>query len=213
MDANGDPSVDLGAPPRQYIAAELVVDTMARFGARRIETLSVVQIIMLGGLGGALITSGALFSILLAVGVESPGVARLVEGFGFSAGFFFVIVTEAVLFTEANVVLPATLLGGQTGKLARRVVRFWVLAAVGNLIGALIVGWGIHLAQHYPPDVVEQLSDVVARKMSWREIGEWAHGVRSSSRESLPTGSSALLPSSLSWGGRSSASTFRCCSP
>ncbi|MEX2279205.1 MAG: formate/nitrite transporter family protein, partial [Acidimicrobiia bacterium] len=74
------------------------------------------------------ITTGALFSVLLSVGFESPGAVALVTGFGFSTGFFFVVLSEAALFTEANVVMPATLLAGTTR--ARRVIRFWVLSGV-----------------------------------------------------------------------------------
>ena len=51
---------------------------------------------------------GALLSVLLGAGVEATGPQRLLEGLGFSAGFF-VILSGAVLFTEANVTLPAAL--------------------------------------------------------------------------------------------------------
>ena len=37
----------------------------------------------------ALIAAGALFSVLLSAGVETPGPRRLLGGLGFSAGFFF----------------------------------------------------------------------------------------------------------------------------
>jgi formate/nitrite transporter FocA (FNT family) len=81
-------------------------------------------------IGGAFITAGALFSVLLGSGFELPGARHLVEGFGFSAGFFFVVLAEAAPFTEANVVMPATLLAG--GSPAGRVIRFWVLALLGR---------------------------------------------------------------------------------
>ena len=80
---------------------------MADLGVRRLQSLSVLQILVLAMMGGGFVTVGALFSVLLAVAVTTPGVERLVEGLGFSAGFFFVILSDAVLFTEANVVLPA----------------------------------------------------------------------------------------------------------
>lgn len=55
---------------------------------------------------------GALLSVLLACGFTSHGARLLVDGLGFSAGFFFVVLSEAALFTEANVVMPAILLAG-----------------------------------------------------------------------------------------------------
>lgn len=95
------------SPGPQYLSAEHVAAEMADHGTRR---LSVLQILVLAMLADGFVTAGALFSVLLAVGIGSPGTQRLVEGLGFSAGFFFVILSDAVLFTEANVVLPATIL-------------------------------------------------------------------------------------------------------
>lgn len=160
-------------PPAQYQAAEHVVADMADQGARRLQVLSALQILILAMMAGAFVTVGALFSVLLAVGIDSPGVQRLVEGLAFSAGFFFVILSDAVLFTEANVVLPATILrcrGSAAFRLAT-IARFWALAWVGNLIGALVVGYAIHLAQHYPADVTVQLQEVIARKMAYQRAG------------------------------------------
>lgn len=77
-----------------------------------------------------------LLAVLLAAGIEAPGLQRLVGGFGFSTGFFFVVRSEAVLFTEANVVLPATLL--ETRRSGRRIARFWAIGWIGNLVGAIV---------------------------------------------------------------------------
>jgi formate/nitrite transporter FocA (FNT family) len=78
-----------------------------------------------------------------------------------------------VLFTEANVVLPATILrchGSPAARLAT-IARFWALAWAGNLAGAFLVGYAIHLSLHYPPDVSHLLDQVIARKMAYRAIG------------------------------------------
>jgi formate transporter len=169
----GNQPEDAGRPAPQYLAAELVVAEMAAHGTRRLQTLSAVQILVLAMMGGAFVTVGALFSVLLAVGISSPGAERLVEGLGFSAGFFFVILSDAVLFTEANVVLPATILRGRRSSAARlaTVARFWALAWASNLAGAVIVGYAIHLAQHYPPNVNVLLGQIVASKMAYRGVG------------------------------------------
>jgi len=167
------PPAGAGRPAPQYLSAEHVVAEMADHGTRRLQTLSVPQILVLAMLAGGFVTVGALFSVLLAAGVGSPGAQRLVEGLGFSAGFFFVILSEAVLFTEANVVLPATILRcrGSAGARLATIARFWALAWAGNLAGAFLVGYAIHLAQHYPPDVTGLLTQVVGRKMAYRAIG------------------------------------------
>jgi formate transporter len=160
-----------GLPAPQYLSAEHVVGEMAEHGVRRIRSLSVVQILMLAMMGGGFVTVGALFSVLLATGVEAPGAERLLEGLGFSAGFFVVILSQAVLFTEANVVLPATLLGNRGLAFCGRLARFWALAWVGNLLGAFLVGAAVHLAQHYPDNVSGLLGAVIERKLQYRAIG------------------------------------------
>ncbi len=162
---------DIERPLPQFLAPEAVLDEMAEHGEQRLFGLSVLQIMVLGALSGGFITLGALFSLLLAEGVETPGAERLLEGLGFSAGFFFVILAHGVLFTEANVVMPATLLQRDRRGIAARALRFWALAWIGNFLGALIVGWALHLAQHYSAALDELLADVIDRKMEWREVG------------------------------------------
>ncbi|MCL1595685.1 MAG: formate/nitrite transporter family protein [Actinomycetia bacterium] len=156
-------------PPPQHIPADRVMAELAEFGRNRIDGLSTVKILILGIMGGAFITAGALFSVILASGFESYGARVLVEGLGFSTGFFFVVLAEAVLFTEANVAMPAALFHGVSP--AGRVFRFWGLALAGNLIGAIITGWTIQFAQLYSSDFDVLLAEIVAFKMSYREIG------------------------------------------
>ena len=123
---------DSELPRAQYIDTQRVLVTMGRAGVRRITHLHPVQVFVLAMMGGFFIGMGALVSILLASGVGTPGPQRLLEGFGFSAGFFFVILSEAVLFSEANVMMPAALLENR-GRSLLATLRFWILAFAGNL--------------------------------------------------------------------------------
>lgn len=166
------------APPRQYLSAEGVIGEMCRFGVDRARSLSWPQTLVLAMLGGALITGGALLSALLSAGADAAGPERLLQGIGFSAGFFFVILAHAVLFTEANVVLPAVLLRRDPQATAARIARFWALAWLGNLAGAVVVGSVIGVAQQYGPEVREPLAELVEHKMRYRDAG----GVASWSR-------------------------------
>ena len=156
-------------PPAQHLPAHSVISELAEFGRNRIENLTIFKVLVLAIMGGAFITAGALFSVLLASGFESYGARVIVEGFGFSTGFFFVVLAEAVLFTEANVAMPATLFHGVSP--AGRVFRFWGLAFVGNLIGAIITGGVIQYAQIYSAEFDALLAEIVAFKMSYRDIG------------------------------------------
>lgn len=162
------------APPAQYLDAEQVLEEMGEHGARRVTELSAPQVLLLSAFAGGLITAGAIFSLLLASSVDADGPQRLLEGLGFSTGFFFVILVSAILFTEANVTMPSVVLACSSP--AMRIARFWVLAWLGNLLGAVAIGGLITLAQDYPADVTGLLDQILEAKLSWREqggVGPW----------------------------------------
>ena len=75
-------------------------------------TRSVGQILVLALAGGMFVTLGALFSLLLSDGFSAPGAKLLMQGLGFSTGFFMIILSRSALFTEANVIFPASYLQG-----------------------------------------------------------------------------------------------------
>lgn len=164
-----DPTADF--PANQFLAPELVMTEMAEVGARRAMRRSPIEILVLSMLAGGFITVGALFSVLIAVGTTNEGLKRLLEGFGFSVGFFLVIITGALLFTEANVEMPATLFGGGWRTHGSRVVRLWFLAAIGNMIGAFVVGLAITTAENYSPGTETLLTEIVESKVRYRGIG------------------------------------------
>jgi formate transporter len=170
-----EPSVDSTSekdpdpPAAQHLAAPTVLAEMARFGRGRVGQLTPSRALVLAVLGGGFITVGALFSVLLSAGVDADGPRRFLEGFGFSAGFFFVVLAEAVLFTEANVVLPTTLLDDRHQWV--RVVRFWAIAWVGNLVGAWLFAQLIATAQAYSPETLAALGEVIEGKLAYREVG------------------------------------------
>jgi formate transporter len=158
-------------PEEQHLSPDVVLLEMARAGAKRVLTLTAPKVLVLSMLAGAFIAVGALFSILLASDIESESVRRLLEGFGFSVGFFLVILSGALLFTEVNVELPAMILRrggkGRWGFL----LRLWVLAAVGNLFGAVIVGLMIEYVGGLDPATAKLLGEVVDSKMRYQEVG------------------------------------------
>jgi len=159
-------------PKDQHLAPDVVLLEMAQGGAKRALTLTASKVMVLSMLAGAFITVGALFSILIASGTENEGVKRLLEGFGFSVGFFLVILSGALLFTEVNVEMPATILhhgGGST--LGSAVARLWILAAVGNFLGAFLLGLIINYAHDFDAETAELLSEVVASKLRYQEVG------------------------------------------
>ena len=158
-------------PPQQDLSSEHVIQEMSRYGLHRILVTSIPQIMVLSVMGGGFITMGALFSVLLSEQVEALGPRYLLQGFGFSTGFFFVILSGAILFTEANVVLPSTLLQQHPRPLMGRLMLFWVLALIGNFIGTLVTSWLISRAQVYPPEMQQTLEAFVAKKTYYHSVG------------------------------------------
>jgi formate/nitrite transporter FocA (FNT family) len=187
---------DNAAPMNQFLAPELVMLEMAEVGSERAMRRTVPEVIVLSMLAGGFIAVGALFSTLIATGTSNEGVQRLLEGFGFSAGFFIVVLSGTLLFTEVNVEMPATLLHGDARTLAARVGRLWVLAAFGNLAGAFVVGYAVHIAQSYSPGFEELLAEIVAAKMRYRDIGGasgWSQAVLSGVLGNWLVGMAAFL--------------------
>ncbi|MDT8410687.1 MAG: formate/nitrite transporter family protein [Wenzhouxiangellaceae bacterium] len=158
-------------PPAQHLPPEAVLEALGREARRRVQDATLGQNAVLALLGGAFIAFGALFSVILSTGVEAHGPKLLLQGLGFSAGFFFVIISHAVLFTEVNVMVPARMLTISTASQYARIGLFWIFAALGNLIGAVLVGWIVHLTQVYPAEQMEVLQHVVDKKMSYAETG------------------------------------------
>jgi len=171
-DADDGKQIPVNEPPApsvQFLAAPRVMHAMAEFGRGRVRELTVARIVVLALLGGGFITMGALFSALAGSGIEAVGTRRLVEGFAFSTGFFFVVLSEAVLFTEANVVLPTALLSDR--RLWPRVLRFWALAWLGNLGGAWLLGNLVALAQPSSAGVLASLTPMVEGKLTFTRLG------------------------------------------
>ncbi len=157
-------------PKRQYLAAYEVLPAMRR-EAEFFTGLTPLQILVLSITGGCFVTLGGLFSVLLAMGVESAGPQLLLQGLGFSTGFFMIILARAALFTEANVVLPASLLQGNASSLLGKAARFWAIAWLGNMLGCYLLGQVIAFAQHYPDAFQSLLGAMVQKKMSYMEDG------------------------------------------
>jgi formate/nitrite transporter len=158
----------------EFLQAAYVPERLAQDG-RALLGCTLGRMVVLALLGGAFVTFGALFSIVIGAGITAEGPSRLVEGFGFSAGYYFVALAGVALFTEANIALPDVLL--DKGKPHRHLLRFWTTTFVFNFVGAFIVGWMVHLAQDYSPEIQRTLSEVVDAKMTYRErggVGAWA---------------------------------------
>ncbi len=184
------------APPNQFLGSDLVLLEMAEVGAARASRRSVSEVMVLSTLAGGFITIGALFSTLIATGAPNEGTKLLLEGVGFSVGFFIVVLSGSLLFTEVNVEMPATLFNGDARSIAGRVGRLWILAAVGNLVGAYVTGAAINISHSYSPEFNELLAEIVESKMQFQETGGidgWARAILSGMLGNWMVGMAAFL--------------------
>jgi len=118
---------------------------------------------------GSFIGFGAMLSIVLTVGVETPGIARLLLGLGFAAGFTLVILSGSALFTEVNVLLPELFLSRRGSRL--RLLRFWLIVYLGNLAGAVFVGFMLSAADVIGPAQGQRLAEIIDEKMRFEQMG------------------------------------------
>lgn len=159
----------------RFLDVHKVVHEMSRETWKNLKGYTFLKALILSIMGGSFITFGALFSVLISAGVETTGIILLLQGFGFSVGFFMVILSGSLLFSETNVVLPASLLNCSTKELAFGALKFWGIAILGNIIGAYFVGLCINYAHEYPAEVSEALSHIIQKKMYYYQGHDMQH--------------------------------------
>jgi formate/nitrite transporter len=121
-------SVDAYAP--KEVAARV-----ARLGVTKAR-LPAGTLIVLAVLAGAFISLGALlFAVVTTGSTLGFGPTRLLGGVAFSLGLVLVVIAGAELFTGNNLVAMAW---AQRQISLGELVRSWLIAYVGNLVGALV---------------------------------------------------------------------------
>jgi formate/nitrite transporter len=115
-------------PPRE------IARLIERLGVAKAQT-DTLTLIVLAVLAGAFISLGALFFTVVVTGSGTAfGITRLVGGVSFCLGLILVVIAGAELFTGNNLLAMAwasRLIG------TRDVMRNWLYAYLGNVIGCL----------------------------------------------------------------------------
>jgi formate/nitrite transporter FocA (FNT family) len=127
--------------PSTNIAAEIIHN-----GSRRIGNASYLGLFILAILGGGLMALSAVFALQIAGAIENPIWQQVALTFGFTGGLFLVLASNSVLFTEANILVPANLYGVKVGTGFLRLFLFWILAWIGNYFGVFLTVWLLKLA-------------------------------------------------------------------
>jgi formate-nitrite transporter family protein len=86
--------------------------------------------------------------------------APLLIKLGYPVGFLIVILGRQQLFTETTVTVVLPLFARRTGALLLRVLRFWGVVLVTNLLGALVFAWILAVTDAYGPGVKQQLAQL-----------------------------------------------------
>lgn len=122
------PVLDDAYPPRE------IAQRAEQLGVAKAHT-DTLTLLVLAVLAGAFISLGALFFTVVMTGSNlGLGVTRLLGGLSFCLGLVLVVVAGAELFTGNNLIAMAWASGLITG---RQVMRNWLLAYVGNVVGCL----------------------------------------------------------------------------
>ncbi|WP_369405180.1 formate/nitrite transporter family protein [Oceanobacillus picturae] len=156
-------------PERQYLFPSQVMETFSEKGKEHLDTNMPSQFI-LSLKAGSFMTFGALFSVLLAIGIDAKGITYLLQGLGFTAGYLMVFVSGSVLFTEVNVLLPTSYLQKSYWK-KNKYVKFWVVAYIGNIVGALFVALLVISSNSMTPEFTKEIETLLSHKMKFAENG------------------------------------------
>ena len=85
---------------------------------------------------------------------------RLVSGFGYSLGFLIVVLGKQQLFTESTLTAVLPFLTKRDWKMLPRLLRFWAVVLVANLVGTVLFGWMLSFDAMFGPKIVAALEDI-----------------------------------------------------
>lgn len=134
-------------------------------GSRRLYKTSNLELSLLSILAGGFMCVASLFSVLLSANVTST-VQYLMSGLGLTLGMLLVLLTNSVLFTDANIFVPANFKHISMAGACLRLFRFWIIAWIGNLIGALLIAYLAYLSQDFSESVKGSLSHIANLKLA-----------------------------------------------
>jgi formate/nitrite transporter len=127
--------------------------------------LSVLQLATLSVLAGAFIAFGALaYTLVVADSTLGAGPTRLIGGITFSTGLILVVVAGAELFTGDALLVAPWLSERISG---RALARIWIIAYLGNAVGALAIAMiAVGAGSLDPPSVAATAGQIATAKLA-----------------------------------------------
>ncbi len=92
--------------------------------------------------------------------LPDAGWQRLVSGFGYSLGFLIVVLGRQQLFTESTLTAILPILSERSLRQAPRLLRFWAVVLVANLVGTGLFGWLLSYEHLYGPEISAALEKI-----------------------------------------------------
>ncbi len=105
---------------------------------------TIFELFIFGILAGIYISFGAsVATSVLSGGTLDPGVAKFLAGSVFSVGLMLVLILGSELFT-GNILMTIGLIYRKYSFI--KVLRSWLVVYLGNLLGAVLIGWLVYKA-------------------------------------------------------------------
>lgn len=158
-------------PHNRFKREHSVAQEIMYHSSRRLAKISRFGLLMLAFFGGGLMTLGVYFGVVLSGGLNSAALESLSLALGISTGLFLVVSSNSILFTEANVMVPANLYTNTIGQAFSRLTLFWLLAFIGNILGAWFISWIINYSIGFSSTAAEYLKEMALTKLQHKANG------------------------------------------
>lgn len=156
---------------RRHGMRQSPVQELVNHASRRLAHLSTAGLLFLAILGGGLITIGTLFGAMLAHTATSFVLQSVLLSLGIATSLFIVVGLNVVLFTEPNIIVPANLYNTTVKQGFGRLLWFWLLAYVGNFLGAIAFAWLIKFSHALSPESVSFIKDTMMTRLTQSPMG------------------------------------------
>ena len=189
-----DPQEQKKADEEESVSADVTYEVIRREGKKELERSA-----------SALAWSGLAAGLAMALTFIAEGLLRahlpdapwrpLVTKLGYPFGFLVVIMASQQLYTENTLFPVVNLLVERTKAVAKKLLALWGVVLLGNLVGALIMGWVLARTSLVEPDIRGALRAIALDGMA---PGYWSIFLRAIVAGWLIAGLTWMLPAAES---------------
>ncbi len=159
-------------PQNRFKREHSVAQEIMYHSSRRLTKISRFGLLILAFFGGGLMTLGVYFGVMLSGGLDSAALECLSLALGVSTGLFLVVSSNSIFFTEAHVMVPSNLYTNTIGQAFSRLMLFWLLAFIGNVLGAWFISWLINYSHGFSTTGALFLKQMALTKLQHKANGD-----------------------------------------